>query len=300
MRDFNLKQIRDAYERGENVTKFLREEGSKINSLESIELAYDLQAGSYVGGALKDLSGLLRRTKEMGEILRSHVSFMDVVIDCGAGELTTLSGMSGFMPENITLQAFDLSLSRLNVGLRFASRAMRSDLWAGLNVFVASMDGIPLPEGSVDIVMSSHALEPNFGRELVLLKEMLRVCRKKLVLFEPSFEDNTVEGKKRMIDLGYVRNLPEHIDASGGRLIEKFPLLNVTNPLNPTFCYVVEKIDARCAVNALEARFQCPVTGYALERRQGYLWSKGGGYAYPFINKIPLLRAKDAILMCHE
>ena len=300
MRDFDLQKIRDAYERGENVTKLLREEGSKINSLEAIEIAYDLQAGSYVRAALEDLPGFLRRTKEMGEILRSHVSFMDVVIDCGAGELTTLSGMSGFMPENITLQAFDLSLSRLNVGLRFASRAMRSDLWAGLNVFAASMDRIPLPEASVDIVMSSHALEPNFGRELDLLKEMLRVCRKKLVLFEPSFEDNSDEGKQRMIDLGYVRNLPDHLEAAGGRLIEKFPLRNVANRLNPTFCYVVEKIDARGAVDALETRFQCPITGHALERRQGYLWSKGGGYAYPIINKIPLLRAKDSILMCHE
>lgn len=300
MRNFNLGLIREAYEKGQNITQLLRNEGSEVNTLDAIELAYDLQAGSYARGALDDVSQFLRRTEEMGEILSAHISFLDVIIDCGTGELTTLSGVSRCFPNNVKLLAFDLSLSRLNAGLRFASRAMRNDLLSGLNVFAASIDRIPLPDESVDVVTTSHALEPNFGRELELLTEMLRISRNKLVLFEPSYEDNTDEGRERMQRLGYVRDLPKYIDLAGGRLVEKFALQNCVNPLNPTYCYVVEKNKVHPKADISDTYFKCPVTGEVLQNRQGYLWSKSGGYAYPLINGIPLLRGKDAILMCHE
>src|SRR5690606_34370964 len=111
---------------------------------------------------------------------------------------------------------------------------------------------------------------------------------------------NTDEGRGRMQRLGYVRDLPRYIDLAGGKLIDKFPLQNCVNPLNPTFCYVVEKNKAPQRTEVSDTCFQCPITGEVLQSRSGYLWSKSGGYAYPLMNGIPLLRSKDAILMCHE
>src|SRR5690606_41617902 len=120
MRKFNLGLIREAYEKGQNITQLLRNEGSAVNTLEAIEIAYDLQAGSYVRRALDDVSQFLKRTEEMGEILSSHISFLDEIVDCGTGELTSFSGVSKYFHSSVKLLAFDLYLSRLNAVLGFA------------------------------------------------------------------------------------------------------------------------------------------------------------------------------------
>lgn len=300
MKMLNLDAIRAAYDRGENITELLRDKDASYNSIEVIELAYDLQAGTYVSGLLKDKSVFEKRAGEIGEILASHVSSLDTFLDCGAGELTTLSGVSHYLPENIKIFVFDLSISRLNAGLRFASRAMRYDLFNGLVSFSASMDNVPLHDNSIDVVFTNHAIEPNHGRELPILKELLRVSRKKMLLFEPSFEDNSEEGQSRMKKLGYVRDLPKWIDMAGGELVDKFPLSCVTNKLNPTFCYVVEKKDVSSSFELSEVSFRCPLSNAELKDRGSYLWSKEGAHAYPKINNISLLRSKDAILMFHE
>lgn len=300
MKTLKLDVVRAAYQRGENITELLREKGADSNSIEAIEIAYDLQAGTYINGLLENRNIFEERAGEIGEILASHVSFLDTFLDCGAGELTTLSGISHYLPVNTKILAFDLSVSRLNVGLRFASRAMRYDMLNGLVPFSASMDEIPLHDSSIDIIFTNHSIEPNYGRELDILKELLRVSRKKLLLFEPSFEDNCEEGQSRMKKLGYARNLPNWIEKAGGTLVDKFPLRYVSNKLNPTYCYVVEKkqIDYFCGL--AEVNFRCPHSHAELKDCGSYLWSSEGALAYPKINNISLLRNKDAILMFHE
>ncbi|MCE7518396.1 class I SAM-dependent methyltransferase [Vreelandella titanicae] len=300
MKNLKLDAIRAAYERGENITELLREEGADSNSIEAIEIAYDLQSGTYINGLLKDKRNFEERAAEIGEILALHVSYLDTFLDCGAGELTTLSGISHYLPMNTKMLAFDLSISRLNTGLRFASRAMRYDLFGGLEAFSASMDHIPLNDNSIDVIFTNHSLEPNYGRELHILKELLRVSRKKLLLFEPSFEDNSEEGQSRMKKLGYVRNLPKWIREAGGVIVDKFPLRCVSNRLNPTYCYVVEKEDRGLSFKLSEICFRCPISHAELKDRGSYLWSRDGALAYPKINNISLLRSKDAILMFHE
>jgi ubiquinone/menaquinone biosynthesis C-methylase UbiE len=300
MNTLELNAIRDAYERGENITELLREKDANYNSIEAIEIAYDLQAGNYVSGFLKDKVKFEERMQEIGEIVSSHVKFLDTFLDCGAGELTTLSGISHYFPMNAKLFAFDVSLSRLNVGLRFASRAMRYDLLNELESFSASMDEIPLNDNSIDVVFTNHAMEPNYGREVHILKELLRVSRKRLLLFEPSFEDNTEEGQKRMTKLGYVRDLPKWIQKAGGMLVDKFPLECVANQLNPTYCYVVEKKNPSLSFGLNEMHYRCPASHVELKDRGNYWWSREGALAYPKINNISLLRNKDAILMFHE
>ena len=86
MKMLNLDAIRAAYERGENITELLREKGAVSNSIEAIEVAYDLQAGTYVSGLLKNRESFEGRIGEIGEILASHVSFLDTFLDCGACE----------------------------------------------------------------------------------------------------------------------------------------------------------------------------------------------------------------------
>ena len=49
------------------------------------------------------------------------------------------------------------------------------------------MEQIGLKSNSVDIIYTNHSLEPNGGREEVILKELLRVTNKYLILFEPIY-----------------------------------------------------------------------------------------------------------------
>ncbi len=144
-----------------------------------------------------------------------------------------------------------------------------------------------------------NELSVNELEAIEIVYELLQVTRRKLVLFEPSFEDNSAEGQQRMRELGYIRELDMHIKDVGAVLVDKIAMHNISNPLNPTFCYVIQKVGSSNHSHIASTRFTCPISGEVLEERDDYLWS-AAGYAYPKINGMPLLREKDAILMCYE
>ena len=124
--------------------------------------------------------------------------------------------------------------------------------------------------------MTSHALEHNFGREQQLLQELLRVSCRKVILFEPSWENNTDEGRSRMERLGYIRDLPKHIEAAGGFLKNVFPLQNISNPLNPTNCYIIDVSQGDINQSKIDIPFVCPISGEQLNYFGNYLWSESG------------------------
>jgi ubiquinone/menaquinone biosynthesis C-methylase UbiE len=291
----NLKEIRKAYENGENITQLLQNKG--VNSLEVIEMSYDLQAGSYSDHALSDSKWMKDYCNEIGGMLKPHIRDLDIVLDCGTGEMTSLSGISHHLPEAVELLAFDISLSRIRAGREYVERAMRSGLAWKLRPFVASMDRIPLLDYSIDVVITVHAMEPNHCREEELLRELFRVSRRKVILFEPSWEENSEQGKERMRSLGYIRGLPECIRRLGGVLESCTPLQNVANHLNPTFCYVINLEKENKSRREVRTPFACPSSGTKLFRHNGFFWSEEGGYAYPIIDGIPILRKQAGILM---
>lgn len=294
----SINELRQAYSRGENIAQLLASSNPDADRAEIIEVAYDIQSGSYTRIALENPERLKRYAHEIFTLSRQYLSKYDWVLDCGAGELTTLSALSEHLPQQCQLLACDISLSRLRVGRRFAEQMMRGDLAKSLKLFVADMARLPLADNSVDVVFTSHALEPNHKREEQLLKELLRVARRNLLLFEPSWENADQAMRDRMAQHGYVRDLPQHIQAAGGRLISVKPLPNPLNPMNPTYCYVVEPVDKPQQTFADQA-FQCPRSGQALQKQQGYWWSQEGGWAYPEIDGIACLREKHAVLMSH-
>lgn len=290
----NISDLKVAYKRGENITKLLINGG--INSQDSIEIAYDLQAGSYSEFALNHPEKISPVHDEMGKILREYVRESHTILDCGTGEMTTLAGLTRNLPQRIELLAFDISLSRIRAGREYTARTMGVQALA-IRSFVAAMDRIALEDDSVDLVVTSHALEPNHGREELLLKELFRVCRGTIILFEPSWEHNTEAGRLRMDQLGYIRALPDHIRRMGGDLISESPINHTVNPLNPTYCYVIDPRKPHRALREGETPFCCPVTGETLLKRGSYYWSPEGSYAYPIIEGVPILRSSAAILM---
>lgn len=88
----DVRQAKEAYARGENVTDWLkRERGLSRNDPEIIEIAYDLQAGTYVSSALEDAAYMESYAGQAAAILSPFLKEGDVFLDVGTGECTTLA-----------------------------------------------------------------------------------------------------------------------------------------------------------------------------------------------------------------
>lgn len=127
-----------------------------------------------------------RLTEELAAILRSHCAGYDSILDVGTGEMTTFAGVAkhSFI-DAADYYACDISLSRLKKGKEFFAEEVSKTIANKLQPFVANLFNLPFADGAVDIIWTSHALEPNGGQEKEALSELTRVARKKLVLFEP-------------------------------------------------------------------------------------------------------------------
>jgi len=296
----DVQLLREAYERGENIMQKLQMSGLALTRSQIIEISYDIQAGSYSSWASDNPSVIAQYGQNIFQMCAPHLREGDCLLDCGAGELTSLSALSQCLPASMQLYAFDLSLSRIRAGLAYAASEMRHDLFANLHAFVAEMVAIPLADASMDVVITMHALEPNHGRELQLLTELLRVTRRKLLLFEPSWEHATPAIKERMQQHGYVRNLPDWIAQAGGRLLSVTPLVHPINPMNPTYCFVVEPLAIDKMLLPLDSQdhnFICPRSRVPMESFPGYWWSAERGWLYPVVHGVPCLRRHHAVLM---
>jgi len=131
------------------------------NSPVTTLIAYDLQAGTYVAGARANPEGRVRWCGQLSEILDPYITEQSSILEVGCGEATTLAGVLKYL-NNAPKHAlgFDISWSRCAEGLGWLSENEVS-----AKIFVADLFDIPLEDASVDVVYTSHSLEPNGGRE---------------------------------------------------------------------------------------------------------------------------------------
>lgn len=287
-----------AYHAGGNVTQHLRSAlGEELNSDEIIEVAYDLQAGSYVKAYQQHRETILAYVEDLAPILARCAAGMDSVLDVGTGECTTLSDLSTRCFADVERSlACDISWSRLHVGSGFVRERLSPELASRLELLVASFFNLPLTDKSVDVIWSSHALEPNGGREREALAEIFRVARRRVCLFEPNYEANSEEGRARMDRLGYVRGLPQAIQSLGGQLDECIRIEHPTNLLNPTYAFVITPPDISSASSAPDDIWACPTTGHEMRREPDIFYCERAGLAYPILRGIPVLKPAAAIL----
>lgn len=296
MNYIDLFDAKEIYIKGQNVTEYLRIKfDEKGNTSDIIEIAYDLQAGSYIKFVKSNYKLVKLTISEMANIFACHVSNYDSLLDVGTGELTTLSLMLNEC--NLILSevlAFDISWSRLSKGIKFfRENISRKNI--DLKVFSADIKQIPLHSKCVDVVTSSHALEPNGNSLSTLLKELFRVAKKKLVLFEPSYELNSLEGKQRMDRLGYIKGMESTVVKLGGKMLDIISIKN-SKTLNPTACYVIEPPPTDKASYKNKPTFCVPGTDYILDREEGFFVSKNTGMVYPVLDEIPILKNQNGIL----
>lgn len=285
----------ETFRKGGNVTEVLRKDiGKQTNTEEIIEIAYDLQAGEYVKYTLNNEERWNVYTKELSSIISPHLVEGDMVLDAGTGEMTTLVGIANQLnKEMLNWYACDISWSRINQGNIFVEKYLNKTIAEKINSFVASIFHLPMSNNSMDVVFTVHAIEPNGGKEQDILRELFRVAKRKVILFEPSYEKNTDEGKVRMQKLGYIKGLPTAIQGEGGIIDETIRIENVANPLNPTYAYVITPPQDNISVSGI---WSCPTSGRPMERLSDCFWSPFSGLAYPIINGVPVFRRDAAVL----
>lgn len=234
---------------------------------------------------------------QLAEILGTFVNSRGTLLEVGCGEATTLAGVLNHLPAAPTQAlGFDISWSRCVTGLEWLkNESQRATL------FVADLFAIPLATGSVDVVYTSHSLEPNGGREEPALLELLRVARRAVVLFEPLYELASSEAMERMRSHGYVRNLKATAERLGGRITDYRLLPHHANPLNPSGVLVIEKETDDSAEPAGSEKpggiaWRCPFSHAPMRDQGDIFFSAKSGLAYPCMRRIPLLRPEHAVV----
>ena len=289
-----------AYSKGENAMEWCREyfhranETVEGNDLLATLVAYDLQADSYVSAVRADREKNQSWCRQLASLLSSVLADGDSILEVGVGEATTLAGVlaeCAIKPRQAF--GFDVSWSRVCVGRQWLQEnGQRADL------FVADLLSIPMGDGSVDVVYSSHSLEPNRGKEEEAIRECLRVARKAVVLVEPIYELAPREAQARIRSHGYVEGLRETAERLGAK-VSDYRLLDYTpNPLNPSGVIHLTKDGTS---NGPKDQFtasvwRCPVTGVALEAGTEFFYARQVGLAYPVLRAVPMLRAEHVIV----
>lgn len=284
-----IKHIGELYQRGENVIKYLKAADNRtFNTTEDILISYDFQAGSYTKSYLSNPEYRETFTSSLADILKNLGDF-ETVLEAGCGEATNLIILARHLPSETRLGGFDLSWSRVKVGQDFArTRNLLPTLFCG------DLFNIPLADKSVDVVYTSHSIEPNGGREAEAIAELARVARKWLVLLEPAYDMASKEARARMEEHGYVKDLGKTIANLGLHLQESrlFPVCS--NPLNPTGLYLVRLENTTCSKAQFE--FRCPVSKLPMALSKNAFFSRDSLLAYPILEDVPCLLEGNAIL----
>jgi SAM-dependent methyltransferase len=292
--------MRQAYSKGGNAMEWCRDyfrtthKTADGNNLLATLVAYDLQAGSYISAARAHSENNRRWCRQLAGLLAGVLDEGDSIMEVGVGEATTLAGVLAETGAKVGLAfGFDVSWSRVAEGRKWLAETGQE-----ASLFVADLLNIPLADGSVDVVYSSHSLEPNRGKEEEALRECLRVARKAVVLVEPIYELASADAQARMRHHGYVEGLRETAEKLGAEVVDYRLLDYAPNPLNPSGVLCLRKAGvAECGgVESRVAIWRCPMTGVELETGSEFFYASEVGLAYPVLRGIPMLRAEHGIV----
>lgn len=285
-----ISKIQEIYSKGENIINYLKKIDKRDNNtIEDILISYDFQAGSYIRHADNNKEYINNYTNALASVILKLGS-VATILEVGVGEATTLANLAKKLTTQGTrFGGFDISWSRIH----FAKKYLAS---LNVSAFVCTGDLFmsPFTDSSIDIVYTSHSIEPNGGREEEALNELYRITNKYLVLLEPSFELAGDEAKQRMLKNGYITNLKAVIEKLGYTLLEYRLFDYSSNPLNPTALYIIEK--NRHADNKQTIDPYCPIGKTRLQERADHFFSEKSLLSYPKIDSIPCLTPFNAIL----
>ena len=233
------RQLKELYNQGHNISAILRKEMNvEYNTREIIEISYDLQTGSYIA-AMQNEEMAKHKKKYSQEIANTILNLCKPtsILEAGVGEATTLGGVIQNMGNEIAAYGFDLSWSRV----AYAKKWLNTQGITNTTLCSGDLFNVPFLDNSIDVVYTSHSIEPNGGNEEPILRELFRVTRKFLILLEPGYELANNDGRKRMDSHKYCKNLKGISYSLGFNIIEHKLFPYTSNPLNPTALTIIEK-----------------------------------------------------------
>ncbi|HEY9069997.1 MAG TPA: class I SAM-dependent methyltransferase [Candidatus Ozemobacteraceae bacterium] len=293
MRGMPLKNLQAMFAAGVNIIEHLRSQG--VESQRAVEISYDLQAGTYI----RDMTGVYaeyidKYSSELAGLINGLGVPFESLLEAGVGEATTLANVVKRLEHRpAAVRGFDVSWSRVKYAKKYYRQVVGDD--AGL--FLGDLFQMPYADDSIDIVYTSHSIEPNGGREAEALTELCRVARKYLILFEPSYELATPEGKAHIERHGYVKGLPETARRLGLRIVESRAARVSARPSNPTGILVIAKHPEMASNPAPE--LVCPIGKGRLEQVSGGYWADSSLYLYPELDGIPCLCPGQGVIATH-
>ncbi len=148
---------------------------------------------------------------------------------------------------------------------------------------------LPLPDNSIDIITTVHAIEPNKRNALKILKELFRVAKKKLILIEP--DDRLLKKisnkkkrsliAKRFKENNYVSKLESKIKS----ITKNYHITECKfqyRPKNPGTCFIIKKRIS----NSITAKFLNPKNPKdVLKKNSNFYYSDKTGDMYPIIEE---------------
>jgi ubiquinone/menaquinone biosynthesis C-methylase UbiE len=206
------------------------QEGKPLRSTEEIAASYDAQARSSYVTKLRN-PFFARYGRAVGRKLAELKPLS--LLDVGTGDGYTLS----YALEEVRVPAvFGVDASKERLRIAESILGPRNVTFIQADLFK-----LPLGDGAFDVVLTSHALEPNGGREVEGIRELHRVARRYVLMIEPDYDAAPPAGKQRMQRLGYVSNILEAIELLGLELHEYEEFPEIGNPLNPSSCFLIRK-----------------------------------------------------------
>jgi len=284
-----LNRIKQLYLENKNIIKYLKElEGRESNSIEDIMISYDFQAGTYIQEYKRNSSFKKKYCSRLANILDNLENY-DSLLEAGVGEGTTLGPLLYSLQKRPDKSyGFDISWSRIKYAKKFINELNLDNV----ELFTGDLFCAPLKNNSIDIVYTSHSIEPNGGKEKEALMELYRIANKYLILLEPSYEFAGEEARKRMLSHGYITNLYSAAIELGYDIIAHRLFEVSANPLNPTGLIIIRKGLESDALDPL----CCPLTKTSIVKKNNAYYSQESLIAYPIIDDIPCLLPQNAII----
>ncbi len=288
-----IEAVHAGYQNGDNLMEIARNKLSKTtNDSVATLLSYDLRAGDSQIINAEQEKERLKWCRQAAEYIKPHLPNQGSIIEVGSGEARTLSGVISNLSELIGAAfGFDISWSRVNSGMK---RLRKESLSA--KQFVGDIFHIPLDDCSVDIVYSSHSLEPNGGSEEPALKECLRVARHAVILIEPIYELAKPVQQRWMDNHGYIKGLKKTAEKLEA-LISEYKMLDFSlRPENASGILIINKTPTQKTPDDNNIKWQCPLTGTPMIDLGDVFCNTKLGIVYPVIRGIPMLRPEHAIV----
>tara|TARA_B110000259_G_C14028729_1_gene405776 strand:+ start:3242 stop:4144 length:903 start_codon:yes stop_codon:yes gene_type:complete len=284
-------ELDSLYRKGVNISQLLRaEKNFQNNTSEMIEVSYDLQSGSYTAGVENKENAKINRNYTKGVVdAILQLCKPESILEAGVGEATTLSDVAANIGTDVHSFGFDLSWSRV----AYAKRYLEKNNVSNVTLCTGDMFNIPFANNSIDVVYTSHSIEPNGGHEESLLKELFRVSKKFLVLLEPAYELSSEVVRQRMDSHGYCKNLKGIAESLGYDVINHNLFSAQTTTTNPTAITVIRK---ESIIDTIINPFVCPKFKTPLEEIDGMLFSPEAMAVYPIVSGIPCLKIENGIL----